>query len=116
MPGMFKQTEEKMQNHQGLNLKAKPHAGAQLCKSLDFCAGLSQNKIGYIYKLETVFFQDYIKDQNWTSVILLSSKTNQLKDNDSLDLDLCCPEQPRVPFINIGRREVPMQVRYKIIL
>ena len=108
--------EDKTNEIQKQNFKEKPELGAEICQTIDFCAGLSQNERGDIFLLETVFFQDYVKDENWTTVVLLSAKDNQLKDEDPLNLDLCCPEQPKIPFIKLGRREVPMQVRHTMIV
>ena len=112
LPGRFSDASEKMHENHTLDLRKYPEHGAKLCDKLDFCVGLSQHMMGNIMKLETILLPNFIKDENWTSVLSVSAKTNQWEDTDQLDLDLCCPEQPKIPVIKIGRQEVPMQVSH----
>ena len=113
LAGMFSGANEQMHENHTLNLRKYPEHGAKICDKLDLCVGLSQNMMGDIMKLETIFLPNFIKDENWTSVLSVSAKSNQWEDTDQLDLDLCCPEQPKIPFIKIGRQEVPMQVTHQ---
>ena len=110
LPGRFSHKSEIMQVRTSLDLRKSPEQGAEVCEKLELCVGLSQDTMGHIIRLESIFLQNYTKDENWTTVALLSAKTNQWEDRDQLDLDLCCPEQPKIPLIRIGRQEVPMQV------
>jgi hypothetical protein len=113
LPGRFSDASEKMHENQTLDLRKYPEHGATLCDNIDYCVGLSQHIMGDIMKLETIFLPNFVKDENWTSVLSVSAKPNQWEDTDQLDLDLCCPEQPKIPFIKIGRQEVPMQVTHQ---
>ena len=110
LPGRFSHGSEEINGNPSLDLRMSPELGAEFCEKLDFCIGLSQNMMGDLVMLEIIFLQNFTKDENWTSVALLSGKSNQWEDTDQADLDLCCPEQPNIPLIKIGRQEVPMQV------
>lgn len=111
MPGRVPHESEIITLKVGMNIKNNPGEGAEICEKLDYCAGLSQNIHGQIIKLESIFLQNFTRDENWTTVALLSARSNQWEDTDQLAADLCCPEQPKIPKINIGRQEVPMEVR-----
>ena len=111
LPGTFPSAQLSSSHMESIDLTIDHIAGAEYCEKTQFCAGLSQHERGENYKIETVFLQDFIANQSWTTLVLVNIKTNQIEDSDPLELDLCCPQQPSIPRIRLGRREVPMQVR-----
>ena len=92
-----------------------PHKGLDLCEKINHCVGLSQRGTE-LYYIEGVNLQDIVPGENWTSVLSLNKYPHMWEDFDHLEsLNLCCPEQPPIPLIKMGRQEVPDEVKTAVL-
>ena len=97
---------------QNLDFQKYPDESLKICENLEFCVGLSKKANGKIAKLETIWLQKFVKDDNWTSILSLNAPTTQWEDTNHLKLDLCCRDETPIPEVELGRVQVPMDVSF----
>ena len=88
LAGMFSGANEQINENHTLDLRKYPEHGAQICDKLDLCVGLSQNMMGDIMKLETIFLPNFIKDENLESFILQDGISQHPQIGSSSNLKL----------------------------
>ena len=99
-----------------------------ICINIAYCEGYSK-KGPYVFKYEKIHFNQFINDTEWSTVLPL--KLGQLNDRRTIgnfillelqifyshqvvDLNRCCPPTNDSLNLNLGRREVKVQVRIYI--
>ena len=99
LPGQPEEVQGVLLANSSLVVEHHPEEAVRLCRATPHCAGLSQDpSTGLTYSLEWIHFPLLSPHPTASTLLLLSTRSNQLADDDRLaGLDRCCPETRRLP-------------------